>query len=294
MSESALDIFLENLHESFCSYYEQQLMQTQPCWNDAIFRAQCEQAWLKSPCKVDAQQSNESVLRTATGHWTSEQWFSFLETRLACSQTVLLYITARCAEEDRGRCVQILQSYLTEELLMADWDAPCDAERIQKMDQFAEAAQLMECTYPEEFAAFCLKQIVRIPLENEYVPELLLKGIVHTCAVRIHSLLQDPGLHMGIKIGLANYICESDIRHETIYTVLKTMFKQAQDSEEQHFLGILLGEYGDGRAIPVLRKYLEKLCKQAPFNPDSCREIASAIYKLGGQYDDIFGEETPF
>ena len=114
-----------------------------------------------------------------------------------------------------------------------------------------------------------------------------MKGLIHTHNERLEQLLTDEIFHRGIQIGLLNYLCESDIRRDTLYGILKRYFKEAQDGEEKQFLGVLLGDYGNPGAILVLRKYLETLVRQVPLNMEWCREIASAIYKLGGQYEDI-------
>ncbi|MBR5501380.1 MAG: hypothetical protein IKV74_07630, partial [Clostridia bacterium] len=99
--------------------------------------------------------------------------------------------------------------------------------------------------------------------------------------------LTEEIFHRGIQIGLLNYLCESDVRRDTLYGILKRYFKEADDPEEKQFLGVLLGDYGNPGAILVLRKYLENLVQTVPLNMEWCREIASAIYKLGGQYEDI-------
>ncbi len=276
--------FLQALVGQYQDYYGQTLTAGTPCWHDAILRTQCEQAWLAQSFEKHTYQA---LLDLITLGWTDEDYFTCLAHQLAEGETVLLCLAAQCVQRDRDRTRDLLQRYLSEEILFWDWDAPCDGQKAKQMEQFAESAQVMACLLPAEFGAFCVKWIVQVPLDREFVPELLLKGIVLTCPDQLVTFLQSPDWHMGLKIGLLNYICESSVRREGIYRQLKVFFKQAQDAEEKQFLGVLLGEYGDPNGIPVLRKYLESLVAQTPINQEACREIASAIYKLGGQYEDI-------
>ncbi len=276
MSKNLNTIISQDRIEQYETSYGEALASSSLCWNDAVFRADWEPTWLR-----------EAGLQGIEEQWTYEDCFSWVATQMEAGSTVFLCIAKRCATENPEKIRTLLQSYLNEELLFWDWDAPCDIRRIREMEQFAEAAQLMECLFPEDFLEFCVKWISKISLEGEYVPELLLKGIIHTGGTQLETLLQTPSFSMGIKIGLLNYLCESDIRRDSIYIILKNLFKQNKDRDEKHFLGILLGEYEDGRAIPILRKYLETLVQEEPVNLEMCREIASAIYKMGGQYADI-------
>lgn len=275
---------IQTLLEQYQNYYDQRLLTQEPCWNDAVFRMETEQRWLDTNVDgITYRQVVDSMLLQQS--W--EEWLVILQNYLDQGKTCLIYLTRFCAHQALERTLDILTRYLTEELFYWDWDAPCNQERNLEMERFAEAIQLMECVFPEEFSRLCLQWIQKVPLENEYIPEMLLKGLVHTKEDILPEILQDETLHNGIKIGLLNYICESPVRCEAIFTFLKTAFKQNPDPEEKHFLGILLGEYGDSRGIPVLRKYLEYLLRIESTPRESLQEIASAIYKLGGQYEDL-------
>ena len=275
---------IQTLLAQYQGYYEQRLASGEPCWNDAVFRMETEQSWLDT--KVHGNTYRE-IIEEILARESLAEWLPYIQTQLEQGETLLVYIVRFCADQDPVRMRRILTQHLPEELLFWDWDAPCNRARMQEMEQFAEVVQLMECVFPEEFADFCLQWLPKVPLENEYIPELLFKGLVHTAEETLPELLQNETFHNGLKIGLLNYICQSPVRQEAIYTILKSMFKQTKDAEEKHFLGILLGEYGDSRAIPVLRKYLEFLIQTEPAQREALREIASAIYKLGGQYEDL-------
>lgn len=290
MSNDYITLEMQNIVEQYQGYYEQRILSLEPCWNDAVFRMDIESTWLDTTANGISQKTR---IKNIFGQNAWEEYFSFVEKHLEQGNTLPVEIVRCCAEQDAERMLALLQRCLPEAFFLMDWDAPCSDEINQGMDRFAEAIQLMECIFPVEFAKLCLHWIEIVPLENEYIPELLLKGIIHTAEERLPALLQTESLHNGIKIGLLNYICESSVRHEAIFTILKSMFKQNQDPDEKHFLGILLGDYGDSRAIPVLRKYLENLLQSAQANPQDMQEIASAIYKLGGQYEDLMHNYLP-
>lgn len=273
MSEQQTTILPKEIFEDFEAYYFAYLSEGVPCWYDAILRERCEEQWLRE----------QKILPV----WTPEACYQILQTQLEAGGTVLLFVARNSAAWDCEKTKALLHTYLTEDLLFLDWEEQVDAPTMRRMDQFAEAIFLLECVYPEDFGEFCVKWLPKIPLEHEFVPEKLMKGLLHTQNQQIESLLTGDIFHRGIQIGLLNYLCESDIRRDTLYGILKRYFKEAADPEERQFLGVLLGDYGNPGAIIVLRKYLETLVRQVPLNMEWCREIASAIYKLGGQYEDI-------
>jgi hypothetical protein len=266
-------ILPKEIFEDFEAYYFAYLSEGVPCWNDAILREACEKQWIREKKMLPA--------------WTQEECFRILQTQLEAGGTVLLHVAGNSAAWDSEKTKQLLLTYVTEDLLLLDWDERVDVHTMRRMDQFAEAFFLLECIFPEEFGAFCVKWLPKVPLEHDFVPEKLMKGLIHTQNQQLERFLTEEIFHRGIQIGLLNYLCESDVRRDTLYGILKRYFKEAADPEEKQFLGVLLGDYGNPGAILVLRKYLETLVQMVPLNMEWCREIASAIYKLGGQYEDI-------
>lgn len=273
MSEQQTAIFPKELLKDFQTYYAKCLAEGAPCWNDAILREDCETQWL----------TTNKILPD----WMPESCYELLRTQLEAGETVLLRVARNSAAWDVGKTKDLLFTYLTDDLLLLDWEDAVDHPTIRRMEQFAEAILLLECVFPEEFGDFCMEWLPKIPLEHDFVPEKLMKGLIHTKNQQLERLLTTQTFHRGIQIGLLNYLCESDIRRDTLYGILKRYFKEAADPEEKQFLGVLLGDYGNPGAIIILRKYLETLVRQVPLNMEWCREIASAIYKLGGQYEDI-------
>ncbi|MCX8132006.1 MAG: hypothetical protein N3I35_18155 [Clostridia bacterium] len=73
-----------------------------------------------------------------------------------------------------------------------------------------------------------------------------------------------------------------DNKSDEIFRCLKEAFAKMDD----RILGALcLSDYGDGRAIPALRGFLEK--NRASVDRQTYLEIAAAIKRLGGNIDDL-------
>ena len=73
-----------------------------------------------------------------------------------------------------------------------------------------------------------------------------------------------------------------DNRSDKVYNQIKKAFLEMP---EKLIAASCLGDYGDGRAIPVLRGYLEKNCQS--LDRETFFEILSAVKKLGGNTEDI-------
>ncbi len=273
MSDLHTSILPKEILDDFQTYYAECLAEGTPCWNDAILREACEARWLRAK-KILPDLKPEACYR-------------LLESQLEAGETVLLCVARNSAAWDADKTKTLLRAYLTEDLLLLNWEDGVNKETVRRMEQFAEAILLYECVFPEDFGVFCMEWLPKISLEHDFVPEKLMKGLIHTQNEALERLLSEDVFHRGICIGLLNYLCESDIRRDTLYGILKRYFKDAADPEEKQFLGVLLGDYGNPGAIIVLRKYLEQLVAAKPLNMEWCREIASAIYKLGGRYEDI-------
>ena len=71
-------------------------------------------------------------------------------------------------------------------------------------------------------------------------------------------------------------------RSNDIFMCLKSSFLRMQNKV---FGAICLGDYGDGRAIPALRGFVEK--NRDTIDAATYYEIKSAIQRLGGSMDDI-------
>lgn len=76
-------------------------------------------------------------------------------------------------------------------------------------------------------------------------------------------------------------VVSSDAKDERIYRILKSAFREADD--KMHAV-ICIGEYGDGRAVPMLRGYLQK---NSDIERDLYYEIVGTIQQLGGRVDEF-------
>lgn len=72
------------------------------------------------------------------------------------------------------------------------------------------------------------------------------------------------------------------VKSEVVYKGLKNAFVKM---ENKIYGAIYLGEYGDGRAIPALRGYIEK--NRSSIDRDTFYQIVTAIHSLGGDIEDI-------
>lgn len=71
-------------------------------------------------------------------------------------------------------------------------------------------------------------------------------------------------------------------RNDHIYMHLKKAFLEMP---QKIIAASCLGDYGDGRAVPALRGYLEK--KRQQMDKETFYEIVSSIKRLGGRTDDL-------
>ncbi len=74
-------------------------------------------------------------------------------------------------------------------------------------------------------------------------------------------------------------------KSDEIYKCLRKMFREYDD---KIVMADCLGEYGDGRAVPVLRGYVERNIDNV--DSDTLFTIDSAIRKLGGSIDDLLDD----
>ena len=133
-----------------------------------------------------------------------------------------------------------------------------------------------ELTEPDEFVADGVKAFV-VPFEESIVSEL---------SARIDgaasSGLKGPFEYLVIfltEIGRA----EPD---EEIFQCLKKAFRSM---DHKVIAAICLGDYGDGRAVPLLKSYLDRHVRE--IDRQFFYETVSAIKRLGGDISDI---QDPF
>jgi len=74
----------------------------------------------------------------------------------------------------------------------------------------------------------------------------------------------------------------SKSKSDKVYSLLKKAFREMPDKS---IGAACLAQYGDGRAIPALRGYLEK--NHQNISKQTFYDIVSAVKRLGGQIDDL-------
>ncbi len=98
------------------------------------------------------------------------------------------------------------------------------------------------------------------------------------------SLSTDPDLPETAKEYLLMALAEigKTERSDKVYSILKKSFREMPGKS---VAAACLAQYGDGRAIPLLRGYLERNSQN--ISRQTFYDIASAVKRLGGQTDDL-------
>jgi len=136
-----------------------------------------------------------------------------------------------------------------------------------------------------------IKLMFEVSEDNEIIIEEILNSMIQigqSSAIRIIEILNESS-----NIGnLEEYLLDTLVKigvnvkdrslYDSIYRTIKSTFLKM---ENKIFGAICLGNFGDGRAIPVLRGYIEKNRNTIDF--ETFLEIKSSIYRLGGNIDDI-------
>ena len=129
---------------------------------------------------------------------------------------------------------------------------------------------------PDEFVADTFKNFV-VPFEKNIVPELI---------ARLDSLLDS-----GVK-GPGEYlvICLTELgKMEPAEEIFQSLRRVFRSMDHKVIASICLGDYGDGRAVPLLKGYLDRHVHE--IDRQFFYETLSAIKRLGGDITDI---EDPF
>jgi len=136
-----------------------------------------------------------------------------------------------------------------------------------------------------------IKLMFEVSEDNEIIIEEILNSLIEigqSAVSRIMEILNESSnignleeylLDTLVKIGVK--VKERSL-YDLIYRTIKNTFIKM---ENKLFGAICLGNFGDGRAIPVLRGYIEK--NRNTIDYETFLEIKSSIYRLGGNIDDI-------
>lgn len=130
-------------------------------------------------------------------------------------------------------------------------------------------------------------EILSAGLSNELFMEKIRDALVNIgpvtvdkiiCTLEMCEDIQDPQEYLLMALSDIG----TDFQSERVYRCLKSVFLKMQNKATG---ALCLGNYGDGRAIPVLRGYLEK--NTGMLSKDAFSDIKSAIHMLGGNAEDI-------
>lgn len=136
-----------------------------------------------------------------------------------------------------------------------------------------------------------IKLMFEIDREMDLVIEEILSAMVEmgqSAANRIMEILNESS-----NIGcLEEYLLDTLVKmgvtekdrsfYDLIYRSIKSTFNKM---ENKLFGAICLGNLGDGRAIPVLRGFIEKNLNTIDY--ETFLEVKASIHRLGGNIDDI-------
>lgn len=143
------------------------------------------------------------------------------------------------------------------------------------------------------FVEAVLDRFTEYAMTHEFVADSIRQYIVSFPTVSRDAIIarleahKDDGLtgpYEDLAIMLTNI--GEELKCEEIYLALKTCFRYM---ENKVYAVICLAEYGDGRAIPMLKGYINR--NQHSIERDLFYEILSAVQHLGGDISDI---EDPF
>lgn len=135
------------------------------------------------------------------------------------------------------------------------------------------------------------KLIFEVDEDNEIIIEEILEAMIQlgqSAAERIMEILNESSnignleeylLDTLVKIGV-------NIKDRSFYDLIFRTIKSTFNKMENKLFGaICIGNFGDGRAIPALRGFVEK--NKDSIDYETFMEIKSSIHRLGGDMDDI-------
>lgn len=151
---------------------------------------------------------------------------------------------------------------------------------------------LIKISYSDAVAVV-IDRFMTYDLTREFVAEAISSYIEAFPEVSVPMIISklDDAKEEGIKGPCEDLVMMlaaigKDVKSDEIYMALKTAFRYM---ENKIYAVICLGEYGDSRAIPMLKGYINR--HQETIERDVFYEILSAVQKLGGDTSDI---QDPF
>ena len=141
----------------------------------------------------------------------------------------------------------------------------------------------------------CLEPLIKLLYEINEDNEIVIEEILNTmiqlgsiAANRIMEILNESSCVGNIEEYLLDTLVKIGItiKDRSLYDLIfKTIKSTFSKMENKLFGAICLANFGDGRAIPALRGFVEK--NKSSIDYETFLEIKSSIHRLGGSMDDI-------
>lgn len=183
---------------------------------------------------------------------------------------LLIYKMQQFEQEAVSRLYALAKDNL-EGMTPADYlfSAAVSSMGIMKLDECVES--LIELAY-QAIGDAQLEQIEEaLKRQGERVIEPIIARLSDTALGKVEQMLLYVLAYAG-----------AEAKDERIYRMLRNAFRTMEDKMPAV---ISLSVYGDGRAVPMLRSFLEKYADDIPDRV--FHEIIGAIRKLGGQTEDF-------
>ncbi len=170
---------------------------------------------------------------------------------------------------------------------LLDYVTVCSTDNDEEIFPKIMAVRVLGQWKNDGSAAALIKTLLECNENNELLSEEIVSALVSIGNPAVGLILEriesveKNGYIFGqliealVSIGKAN-------RTDEIFKCLKKFFLEASD---KMLIAMYLGDYGDGRAVPLLRGYIEK--NIAEIDKETFIQVKDAIRRLGGKVDDL-------
>lgn len=193
-------------------------------------------------------------------------------------------------------------SALTDDVVLLDWDSgDASGEINAKINGFIDAMDQAAEKYPEK----CLEKVLHFMEIADENSEAVLEYLGIEAALLnnkgIAGLVADESYGIKKRAAFLLGANNAELRNDEIFAAAKALFKSSE-GEDRLYIAILLGDYGDSRAIPMLRRiaiqYTDKADEATAAKDQeayrnaisACSLLVRAIKTLGGETRDFFPE----
>ncbi len=302
---------LQLLMDSLNRYYDQILVQNGLPKAEAEAESVDENAWLSQVCPL-LRKEPRLLVNKMDSEWGAAQWLKALRDWLLKSPLPVPAFLYDRVRNNSGFC-DFLREILNPAALAIDAD---DALRRNAPEELAPLDLLV---FGIELAARAEKdgvgdfsqQITAIYHACEDTNDLLMEKVAEYFTSGEHVQTVIDLLKMSVPPDQKRYYLMQAMvmmktRNDSMFRALKRAFKEEVDASADKLLAAsMLGEYGDSRAIPVLRTYMQAVARRYAQLQEQRRgreekedpemhetfhnmlTLGTIIHRLGGETDDI-------